>query len=494
MRKAKFSLVAAVIFVVITFSQCILAQDDEEVDRSTKAVTWNDQEWASSDQTWYPRGRIVYYSMNTEVCNSWVLVPGTAILPTGLLAVAYCLSLIYLFLGISIVSDIFMSGIEKITSENMKVEIKNEDGMTVSTKNVPVWNATVANLTLMALGSSAPEILLSVIETMGGLGKCPGELGASTIVGSAAFNLLVISAVSIYAVNEANDVDEERDSTVPVGVKKIYDMGVFSITCTSSLFAYIWLFICVKDNLVTPTEAWLTFVFFFILIALSFAADRYKASQNKSDDLVEADGMAYVQYKPMEIYRELIAEKQGKASMEKSEVDKRQKMKEILKEYQNTDNITNVNFDQFKQQIQGDSMLNRIKYRKQVGSMMNGKRPVIGKGEIIRQEHAHADLLDEKVKNEFFGFKCLHYSVSEASGSIQIHVHNKKGMASSVRVCTIDAEAKAGDDYEEVKQTLEFKSGEFVKFISVKIRDDDNWEPDEDFYVQLYNPNTMEEL
>ena len=137
-------------------------------------------------------------------------------------------------------------------------------------------------------------------------------------MGSAAFNLLVISAVSIYAVSEANDVDEDRDATVPVGVKKIYDMGVFSITCTSSLFAYIWLFICVKDNLVTPVEAWLTFIFFFILIALSFAADRYKASQNKGEnDLVEADGMAhYVQYKPMEIYRELIAEKQGKASME----------------------------------------------------------------------------------------------------------------------------------------------------------------------------------
>jgi type IV secretory pathway TrbL component len=40
---------------------------------------------------------------------SWVIVPGTAILPTGLLAIAYCLTLIYLFLGISIVSDIFMS-------------------------------------------------------------------------------------------------------------------------------------------------------------------------------------------------------------------------------------------------------------------------------------------------------------------------------------------------------------------------------------------------
>ena len=29
---------------------------------------------------------------------------------------------------------------------------------------VRIWNDTVSNLTLMALGSSAPEILLSIIE------------------------------------------------------------------------------------------------------------------------------------------------------------------------------------------------------------------------------------------------------------------------------------------------------------------------------------------
>jgi solute carrier family 8 (sodium/calcium exchanger) len=70
---------------------------------------------------------------------------------------------------------------------------------------VNVWNPTVANLTLMALGSSAPEILLNVIETVSALGSKPGELGPSTIVGSAAFNFLVISGISIYAVNESND-------------------------------------------------------------------------------------------------------------------------------------------------------------------------------------------------------------------------------------------------------------------------------------------------
>jgi len=56
----------------------------------------------------FTQGKIHYYSKNIEVCTSPVLVPGTALLPNGLLAIAYCLTLIYLFLGISIVSDIFM--------------------------------------------------------------------------------------------------------------------------------------------------------------------------------------------------------------------------------------------------------------------------------------------------------------------------------------------------------------------------------------------------
>lgn len=73
-----------------------------------------------------------------------------------------------------------------------------------------VWNPTLANLTLMALGSSAPEILLSVIETVGNLGHPAGQLGPSTIVGSAAYNLMMISAVSIVAVtvDNAKNVDK----------------------------------------------------------------------------------------------------------------------------------------------------------------------------------------------------------------------------------------------------------------------------------------------
>lgn len=139
-----------------------------------------------------------------------------------------------------------MSAIEVITSKKKIVTKINEKTGERETIQVKVWNATVANLTLLALGSSAPEILLSVIETMLNLvgpcanglkaGDCgceaqdPGELGASTIVGSAAFNLLAISSVCVLS--------------VPAGEsRQIEEFSVFIITAVFSLLAYFWVLI-----------------------------------------------------------------------------------------------------------------------------------------------------------------------------------------------------------------------------------------------------------
>jgi hypothetical protein len=82
--------------------------------------------------------------------------------PRPLMVVAYFMGLMWAFLGVGIISDIFMAGIEVITSQEVSVSMP--DGTKTTAK---VWNATVANLTLMALGSSAPEIILSVIEILG---------------------------------------------------------------------------------------------------------------------------------------------------------------------------------------------------------------------------------------------------------------------------------------------------------------------------------------
>ena len=107
--------------------------------------------------------------------------------------ILWCIILGWIFVpGVSMGADVFMSSIEVITAKEFKV-IKKIDGH-FKEFHVRVWNNTVANLTLMALGSSAPEILLSIIEIVGG-NFYAGKLGPSTIVGSAAFNLMVITAV-----------------------------------------------------------------------------------------------------------------------------------------------------------------------------------------------------------------------------------------------------------------------------------------------------------
>lgn len=134
----------------------------------------------------------------------------------------------------------------------------------------------MANLTLMAFGSSAPEIILSVLEAVKTLGEPSGELGPSTIVGSAAFNLLVISAVSVAAVGGK---DNE--------VKKVDDMGVFVTTGIFSMFAYVWLYVCLavnSEDQVTVAEAILTLAYFFILLILAFCADKYNQKKKAKVD------------------------------------------------------------------------------------------------------------------------------------------------------------------------------------------------------------------
>ncbi|CAF2384962.1 unnamed protein product [Rotaria sp. Silwood2] len=95
-------------------------------------------------------------------------------------AVLYFIFLLYLFLGIAIIADIFMSSIETITSRRRKIRYPDPgEKDKYLTVEVRIWNDTVANLTLMALGSSSPEILLSIIEIIGNRFEA-GELGPGT--------------------------------------------------------------------------------------------------------------------------------------------------------------------------------------------------------------------------------------------------------------------------------------------------------------------------
>ena len=80
------------------------------------------------------------------------------------LFVAYLLALVYTFGGVGVAADVFMGSIEAITAVTKPVTLgKGEQTRTI---DIEVWNKTVSNLSLMALGSSAPEILLAIVEVI----------------------------------------------------------------------------------------------------------------------------------------------------------------------------------------------------------------------------------------------------------------------------------------------------------------------------------------
>ena len=68
---------------------------------------------------------------------------------------------------------------------------------------------------------------------------------------------------------------------IPVGeLRKIKDTGVFAITASCSVFAYIWLVFIISvwtPNLVTIPEAVLTFLFFPVLVLAAYSADKVRA-------------------------------------------------------------------------------------------------------------------------------------------------------------------------------------------------------------------------
>lgn len=176
----------------------------------------------------------------------------------GIRCPLYTFLLAYCFLGVSIVADTFMGAIEAITSRRQQIKLKST-GRVIT---VRIWNDTVSNLTLMALGSSAPEILLSTIELFKKQ-MMSGDLGPSTIVGSAAFNLMVIIGVCI--------------SIIPSGeVRKVKELTVFFITLVFSLLAYLWILfilVVVTPDEVDIVEAVITFAFFPLLVLISYLAD-----------------------------------------------------------------------------------------------------------------------------------------------------------------------------------------------------------------------------
>lgn len=62
---------------------------------------------------------------------------------------------------------------------------------------------------------------------------------------------------------------------------------------------------------------------------------------------------------------------------------------------------------------------------------------------------------------------------------------NKTNDVGAVRVKTRNDTATAGEDYKPKNEVLEFTKKDASKTVKIEIIDDEGWEPDEDFFVDL---------
>ncbi|XP_071396335.1 sodium/calcium exchanger 2-like isoform X12 [Centroberyx affinis] len=395
----------------------------------------------------------------------------------------------YMFLGVSIIADRFMASIEVITSQEKEVTITMPNGET-SVATVRIWNETVSNLTLMALGSSAPEILLSVIEVCGHKFKA-GELGPGTIVGSAAFNMFVIIGLCVWVIPDGES-------------RKIKHLRVFFITAFWSIFAYIWLYLIlsvISPGVVEVWEALVTLLYFPVCVLLAWIADRRllfykymgKRYHKRHGIVVETEGDLTPNKGGMEMIMDGKFPPRGGAELDESRKEVIRILKELKQKYPDKE------LDQLVELANYYALLHQQKSR--AFYRIQATRMMIGAGNVLKKhaaDHARRTVVpdEESPEEDDLGicsriaFESAHSQCMENCGVLTLAVVCQGGLGENtfyVDYRTEDGSANAGSDYEYSEGTLVFKPGETRKEIKVGIIDDDIFEEDEHFFVRLLN-------
>nr|XP_038967809.1 sodium/calcium exchanger 1 isoform X15 [Rattus norvegicus] len=427
-------------------------------------------------------------------------------------ATVYFVAMVYMFLGVSIIADRFMSSIEVITSQEKEITIKKPNGETTKT-TVRIWNETVSNLTLMALGSSAPEILLSVIEVCGH-NFTAGDLGPSTIVGSAAFNMFIIIALCVYVVPDGE-------------TRKIKHLRVFFVTAAWSIFAYTWLYIILSVSSPGVVEVWeglLTFFFFPICVVFAWVADRrllfykyvykrYRAGKQRgmiiehegdrpaSKTEIEMDGKVVNSHVDNFLDGALVLEVDER---DQDDEEARREMARILKELKqkHPDKEIEQLIELANYQVLSQQQKSRAFYRIQATRLMTGAGNILKRHaadqarKAVSMHEVNMDVVENDPVSKVF-FEQGTYQCLENCGTVALTIIRRGGDLTNtvfVDFRTEDGTANAGSDYEFTEGTVIFKPGETQKEIRVGIIDDDIFEEDENFLVHLSNVRVSSEV
>ncbi|XP_030626885.1 sodium/calcium exchanger 1a isoform X5 [Chanos chanos] len=424
-------------------------------------------------------------------------------------ATVYFVAMFYMFLGVSIIADRFMASIEVITSQEREITIKKPNGEK-STTTVRIWNETVSNLTLMALGSSAPEILLSVVEVCGHNFDA-GELGPNTIVGSAAFNMFVIIGLCVSVIPEGDH-------------RKVKHLRVFFVTAFWSIFAYTWLYLIlavISPGIVEVWEGLLTLFFFPVCVVFAWVADRrllfykyvykrYRVGKQRGM-IIETEGEPEPSKADIEMDGRMLNSHSeelldGVLDVDDKDLDEeeaRREMARILKELKQKHPEKEMEqlIELANYQFLSQQQKSRAFYRCQATRLMTGAGNILKKhaADQARRAVGMHELRSEVSEHDFTSkifFDPGTYQCLENCGTVALNVVRRGGdLTSTVSVDyrTEDGTANAGSDYQFTEGVIVFKPGETEKEIRVDIIDDDIFEEDEHFLVHLSNVKVISE-
>ncbi|XP_015624234.1 magnesium/proton exchanger 2 [Oryza sativa Japonica Group] len=198
-------------------------------------------------------------------CDTYLLFNGETLLPNGVRAFIYTVVLAYCFIGLSAISGRFFKSMESIMRHSREVVTIDPHTNATIVKHEKVWNYTIADVALLAFGTSFPQISLATIDAIRNLGQLTaGGLGPGTLVGSAAFDLFPIHAVCVVMPRAGSK-------------KKISDLGVWLVELFWSFWAYIWLYIILEvwtPRVITLWEALLTVLQYGLLLLHAYAQDK----------------------------------------------------------------------------------------------------------------------------------------------------------------------------------------------------------------------------
>ena len=329
---------------------------------------------------------------------------------------------------------------------------------------------------------------------------------------SAAFNLLVICAVCIIAIPKGE-------------IRRINDLNVFAVTCTFSIFAYIWLLIVLMlwtPNRVTIAEAVITFLLFPAVVILAFMADKGYFSKTRGEGVGLGGTTATVKGA------------QGAGDFPPEEVAKT--LKEVRSEY--GDQIDDAQANKLVVfRLLGQKKKSRAEYRIEATRKLSvGKMPVraklqgiedesivqkelerarakgikVGRGTVVPSSEkdlesgkqtsganspgdSGAESVGAADEKSVIQFSAPMHGFLESAGTVKVAVQ-RIGVPDQTIVVhyeTRDGTASSGEDYIAASGDLTFAPGELVKDIAVTLVDDNQWEPDETFDIVLSLPENQ---